>query len=287
MKIANYSMFYKDLKNHGLEYAAKHTRALGFDAVEFLEILPNHGVSVCDRYTVGDAKRILDENGLRVSCFSVCVDLAYGEIESSMQRMMRLIDFAAGIGSPRIHHTLFPSLNFQGFSEPYEQILKKVYPNAVQIANAAAAYGMECLYEPQGCCFNGVAGLQPFLEKIKRECSNTGICGDVANGLFADASVKDIYDAFIDDIRHVHVKDYRVTDRPDPDTTPYVSRGGKCLYDCPIGEGVTDFRYCFEKLKTVDYRGDISFEIFGTDQEILQAISYLKNIMKEVCENEI
>lgn len=287
MNFVNYSLFYKDLKEHGLEYAAKHTRELGFCKVEFLEFSPRYRFSVCDRYTAEEARRILDENGLRVSCFSVCINLADENVDSLMEQMMRLIDFAAGVGSPRIHHTLFPSLDFQAFCEPYEAMLERVYPYAVRIANAAAARGMECLYEPQGCCFNGIDGLKPFFEKIKRECPNTGICGDVANGLFADTSVQDIYDAFIDDVGHVHVKDYRVTDTPDPDTTPYISRGGRCLYDCPVGEGVTDFRYCFEKLKQAGYKGDLSLELVGDDQEMIRTVSYLKNIIKEVWKSEI
>ena len=35
MKFVNYSLFYSDLKKHGLEFAARHSRELGFDALQF------------------------------------------------------------------------------------------------------------------------------------------------------------------------------------------------------------------------------------------------------------
>jgi len=287
MEFVNYSVFYKDLKTRGLEYAARHSRDLGLGAVEFLVILPLDEASVCNRYTAKEVKRILDENGLRVSCFSACVDLFWGDVEAATAQMLRLVDFAADIGSPKIHHTLVPGLDFGKTVVPYESVLAAVLPYAVQIADAAAARGMACLYEPQGCYFNGVAGLRGFYDEIKRHSSNVGICGDVGNGLFVDASAREIYDAFLTDIRHVHVKDYRVTDSPDPQKRSYVSRAGRYLTDCPIGEGVTDFRYCFEKLKRAGYDGDVSLELLGDDREILQTVYFLKNMIREVWNHEI
>lgn len=278
MEFVNYSIFYQDLKTHDLEYAARHTRELGFQAVEFLELVPLRETSVCNRYTAEEARRILDANGLRVSCFSVGVNLLSGDVDAAREKMLDLVAFAAGVGSKQIHHTLVPYFHFQGL-EPYESVLERILPYAKDIADAARAHGMLCLYEPQGCYFNGVDGLGGFYERIKSLCPNVGICGDVGNGLFVDCSAKEIYDAFLGEIKHVHVKDLRVTDTSDPDKTPYVSRGGKYLYDCPIGEGVIDFRYCFEKLKSVDYDGDISLEILGDDREILRTLDFFKKMI--------
>jgi len=287
MGFVNYSVFYKDLKTRGLEYAAKHSRKLGFDAVEFLEVLTEQRASGCHPDSAKEVKRVLDDSGLSVSCFSVAVDLQGNGAEERTEQMMRLIEFAAKVGSPRFHHTLVPGLEFQSCVESYGTVLDRIYPRAKRIADCCAAYGIECLYEPQGCYFNGVEGLRGFYERIKGDCDNVGICGDVANGLFADCSAREFYDAFVDEIRHVHVKDYRMTDCPDPNKVPYVSRKGRFFYDCSLGAGVTDFHYCFEKLKQAGYRGDISFEMAGDDREILRSMEFLKTTIKEVYGYEI
>lgn len=282
MEIVCYSGFYRDVKNHGLEYAAKHARALGFDAVEFLEFAPQYKAVDCLAQTASEAKRILDAYGLRVSCFSVCVDLLYGaNIERTMERMRQLIDFAAAIGSPKLHHTLIPTLNFQACTLPYADALQAVLPHAKEIANRCAAHGMLCLYEPQGAYFNGVEGLNGFYERIKRECPNVGICADLGNGVFADTSACDICDAFIGEIRHVHAKDYRVTDHPEADKACTRSRDGRYVCDCAMGEGVTDFVGCFAKLKQAGYRGDVALEIEGDDETVQNSIAFLKTVMKE------
>ena len=59
------------------------------------------------------------------------------------------------------------------------------------------------------------------------------------------------------------------------------------MYDCALGDGVTDFRYCFEKLKQAGYHDDISLEFEGNDEEIRRNVDFLKNMIKEVYADEI
>ena len=278
MRFVDYSTFYEDFHHVSPEYAARHARELGFDAVEFLEIVPLRKTSPLFRYSAGEIREILEAQGLTVSCFSVAVDLCRATREV-METMDFLITYAAALGSPRFHHTLVPGLSRADVTEPYESVFEAVYPNAVRIANLCCANGMVCLYEPQGLYFNGVEGLGRFYERIRLECSNVGICGDVANGLFADTPVNEIYDRFIGDIKHVHIKDYRMSDAPEGISKALMSAGGKYLYECPIGTGVTDFFYCFEKLKAAGYDGDISFEFASEDPEVRRAMEFVRRLL--------
>ena len=50
---------------------------------------------------------------------------------------------------------------------------------------------------------------------------------------------------------------------------------------------MTDFRDCFEQLKQVGYKGDVSFEFESDDQEVLRTMAYLETVMKEVWKHEI
>ena len=96
MKLVNYSGFCRDCKHVGLEYAAQHSRALGLDAVEFLNFVLMDEYSPSEKYSVGETKKILDTYGLEVSCYSVCVDLL-PENARTVDLMRRQIEFAGNI----------------------------------------------------------------------------------------------------------------------------------------------------------------------------------------------
>ena len=279
MRFVDYGVFYKDIHQVSLEYAARHARELGFDAVELLEVFPLKKNAILWKYPAHEMRRVLEEYGLSVSCVSFGVNLAEDEID--WDGIEALIEYAAAVGSPRVHHTLVPLVSLQEGAPSYETMLERVYPHAVKIANRCRMLGMECLYEPQGIYFNGTEGLGHFYDRICAECTNVGICGDTGNSLFVDISAEAIYDRFVHGIRHVHVKNYRVTDAPDGATRAYRSKGGRYIYDCPIERGATDLAYCLEKLKAVGYDGDISFEMEIDDCVTREAMTYLRGLWEK------
>ena len=62
--LTNYEQFFRDIPQKGLTYAAEHTLALGFNAVEFL------CYTLSPDFDVKEAKEVLTAYGLPVSCFS-------------------------------------------------------------------------------------------------------------------------------------------------------------------------------------------------------------------------
>ena len=109
--------------------------------------------------------------------------------------------------------------------------------------------------------------------------SSCSLCGDVGNSLFVDVSANDVFDTFADSIRHVHVKDYGIGDQPSEKEMYWKSRGGKYIFDREMGQGVTDFAYCFAKLKQIGYQSAVSFEISGDDQYLTRAIDFIKTFL--------
>ena len=281
MKFVSYGTFQNDRRMHGIEYAAKRSARLGFDSVEFFErcLSTTPPIQSFDaRYT----KRVLDENGLSVACYSLLMDLSAKDFIEVKDTFARHLEFAARLETPYLHHTVVPSLLLEMDAPPYEMVLERVFEHVVWIANRCAEYGVTCLYEPQGLYFNGVEGLQLLFQRVGKICKNVGICGDVGNSLFVDVSANRIYDAFIHEIRHVHVKDYMLSTHSIEDQGKSVPlRGGKWITECPIGNGVIDFSYCFGRLKQVGYDDAISFEISGDDKTVSDAMTYIKSIWEE------
>ena len=276
MKFANYTTFEKDFRLFGLEYAVDHTKKLGLDAVEFI-CLPRVKRYIFERREdARTAKKLLDSRSLAVSCYSMYVDLLNGE-RGDFELVLHNIDCAAELGSPYFHHTFIPSAVYPSPRPSYETALSAVLEKAEIIAERCAGYGITCLYEPQGLYMNGVEGLSGILSEMKKRHSNVGICGDTANSFFVDTPPEDIYSAFKDDIKHIHVKDYLVSE-PDGGESRYKSRDGKYIREVALGSGSVDFKKLFSLLP--DYSGDISMEFDAPDEEMRIAIGYIQSLIR-------
>ena len=275
MKFTNYIAFRNDFRQQGIEYATERSARLGFDSIEFLDLCPSETCAF-NLTSNSDVRRACEQNGLQVACYSLGADLLANDQSQLKTQLCQQIEFAAEIGSPYFHHTLIPSLAEDPRVPSYEEVFDSIVETAVWIANRCKIYGLTCLYEPQGMYFNGVEGLNHLFERVRQECSNVAICGDVGNSLFVDTSPNDIYDAFITSIRHVHVKDFQINDRPFEDGVFFLSRGGKYLRECQLGEGIVDFEYCFKKMKDHKYQGAVSFELDGSDQILTKAIEQIR-----------
>ncbi len=279
MKFTNYSVFYRDVNSRGVEYAAEHTKALGFDAVEFLSSFSRDraGESVTSPEKAREAKKILDAYALPVSCYSVGADIYSAEPDDARSFFKNHIDMAAELGSPYFHHTTIPWLSLNEKSPSYDGAFKKVIDLVEEFSKYAGSLGMTSIYEPQGRYFNGVGGLSRLYDELADRGCNVGICYDLGNPLFVDTNPVDIGAHFAGKVKHVHVKDYIYTDNQITELNGYITKGGKRLYDTLPGKGFIDIKGCFDTLK--GYTGDISFEIFGSDEDIKYSIEYIKNLL--------
>lgn len=284
IKLTNYNTFQAEVLSHGLEYAIRHSAELGFDAVEFLDTCMM-GDSILP--TLGDAKDVkalLDRYGLSVSCYSVGVQLLCDDSEATEQALFEHIDFAAAIGSKLFHHTVVPVLELTPNDPSYEEAMERVFASAERIAAHCESRGLTCLYEPQGMYFNGIDGLKPFLEKMKQAGRRVGLCGDFGNSLFVDVAPDAIFEEFMGDIKHVHVKDYLVSDAEiNGKQTDFRSKSGKWIYEADMGEGSVKLDACFDAIKAAGYDGAVSFEFVADDETNQKAMKLVReklNIQK-------
>ena len=121
MKFANYTQFYRDREQHGIEYAAEHTVKLGFDGVEYFVCSPSPLYA-----SAKEEKAVLDRYGLDVVCYSVSVQLFANDQKVVEEQMLREIEAAAILGAPRFHHTLCPSYFIDAVPNSYEEVFEKI-----------------------------------------------------------------------------------------------------------------------------------------------------------------
>ena len=280
MKLTNYTVFFNDMINHGFEYALKHTAELGFKAVEFLNIVEEGNPILTKTMPKEKIKELLDSYGLSVSCYSPGVNLLEGDIEKKERDMRENIELAAALGSPCFHHTVTMLLSPAPGNPSYDEVLERVFPVVDRLAAYCEELGLICLYEPQGMYFNGIEGLKGLVDKLKANGRKVGICADFGNSFFVDEAPAEVIGAFIDDVRHVHVKDYVVSNEPVNGVVGLRSKGGKYLYDTEIGTGNSDVNACFELLKKIGYKGNISLEFDINDADTQKSMEIISEKMR-------
>ena len=278
MIFASYSNFHKTVREIGFAEAAKQTAALGFDAVELIQ--SSHFEKTYMK-TAADAvanKKILDDCGLGVSCYSLPCDVLRGERDRVLEDVFRHIELAAILGSPYFHHTLVPGLLPQPATPIGDLLSGRLAEMGETIAKRCNALGLICLYEPQGMVVNGVDALVAWVREMRERGCRVGVCGDLGNSLFVDTPPTEIFKALSKDIRHVHVKDYFYGEQPLANA--YRSRNGKYIAVAPVGQGVVDFEACFACIP--DFDAAVSMENDGPDEEIKRSVAYIKSVWQKV-----
>lgn len=277
MKRTNYNLFEKEMCERGYVYALDRTAQLGFDAIEFIDLVPNNVQRMTGPDMARDMRAEMDKRGLTISCYSLLVDLAAENVDEQLEKVCTHIECAAILGTPFMHHTIVPWLSLPEGAPSYGEMFKRIIDNADKIARMCNERGIICLYEPQGMYFNGVDGLMPLLTEMKVRGRKVGICGDLGNSYFADTAPTEIFKSFKDDILHIHIKDYLYEKTGNGD---YTSRGGASISVAEIGEGSTDFEKCLSFVK--GYDGAISYEFVGDDGSIMRAHAFVDKLVRDI-----
>ena len=262
MKFAMYYGLGTMLEEKGVDATIEYLKHFSLDGVEF--IFSGKDPS---RDLVGDvdcAKRLreaFEKEGIAVSCYSAYCDVYDpDELPAALKR----VEIAAALGSPFFHHTLIPQLkSFPIDPEDFAKRLPYTLDCAEMIANHAEKLGVTCLYEEQGRYINGVRNFGTFYNEIKKRCENVGVCADFGNILFAGEKPEDFIASIINDVKHVHIKDYHFKPDAECETSPegWSRTKGGYITDSVAGEGIVDFEKCIKLLKESGYDGFYSLEL--------------------------
>ena len=281
MTFTSYNQFMSDLYRGGVDFAAAHSKSLGFSGVEFLDFCGTAEPLNKEKYPAGAVLSALKANGLEVDCYSVYANLLAYESERTEREFYAIIDYAVSIGAKLFHHTLIPFLKLSDDMPKYEELFPKVMELERKIVKYCADRGLKCIFEPQGYYFNGVDGLSKLILTLREEFPDVGLCADLGNPVFVDCDPKDIIDSLSFCISHVHVKDYIISDVSLDRKGEYRSLGGKYLYEVLPADGILDIGACLKAIKTTGYDGCIALEYVGDDETIKNTMKYLNELLEK------
>lgn len=279
MQFSFYTRFQEMAQQQGIDAAARYGVAHGFSSVELLECFGTTPL-LSDVSAAKEAKAILADHGLTVSCYSVGISVYQNP--DALSYLQKQVELAAALDCPYLHHTLLLWLSPTPDAPAFADGIDCAVETAAAVARYAKNLGVRCIYEDQGLFVNGVQGFGAFYKKLKQCCDNVGVCGDMGNTLFVDEAPADFFAAYADDICHVHVKDYVVrTFAHAPSPRWYRTRGGKYLRDTLVGDGNVDVAACVRVLRAAGYNGPYSLELCHPepfDMGVEQAMAVLSAI---------
>ena len=209
---------------------------------------------------IEQAKKIrayADSKNIKIACFSMYVNLVGDDSKDEISKVKKYTDIAEILGSPYIHHTIAGEvMNPDEIIANKDALFKKGIDAVREIYDYAESKGIKAVYEDQGFLFNGVEGMERFLNTVNRDI---GLLADFGNCAQVDENILGFIEKFGDKIVHAHLKDVKLTDEP-LNVNSYPSLGRKYITEVKIGEGDAKVKEAISLLENGGYKGVYGIE---------------------------
>ncbi|MCL2107657.1 MAG: sugar phosphate isomerase/epimerase [Oscillospiraceae bacterium] len=243
----------------------KRAKALGFQAIEYIDIQPMEGLGV--RETAELLREESEKCRLPIIAYTVAADfLRAASAEAEALRLYEQVEIAKILGAGILRHDAS-----NGFGAPenatrgFAQALPRLAEGSRLVTEYAAARGIVTTVENHGYFCQDSLRLSALVEAVGHP--NFGALVDFGNFLCADENPAQAVGNLAPYTRHVHAKDFHVKSgmADDPGEGWFRSRGGNYLRGAVIGHGEVPLRQCLGILKRAGWDGCVSIEFEGVE----------------------
>ncbi len=250
-------------------------KEIGFDAIEFVDILAPDGVSK-ENYA-----KILSEECKRlnmpVSSFTFGADFlkgSGGNAHTEIERVKKMVDIAAILGADLVRHDATT-----GDGRSFDTILPIIAHACSEVTIYAALKGIRTTVENHGYFCQDSDRVEKLYNAVGN--ANFGLLADMGNFLCADEAPEKAFGKIAPYTFYAHAKDFHVKSAmlPDPGEGFFKSRSGNYLRGAIIGHGDVPVLHCIRALKNAGFDGYIAIEFEGME-ETINAITIGYNNLK-------
>ena len=282
-----FSGFTAEVDRGGIEQAIKKAKEYGFTGAEFFYMAKRPE----EHPTLDQAreyKRALDDSGMKVTCVSVGATLIHPDKpnelnEADINGLLHLLEVTAILGAKLFHHTLFMGFGYEIPKDFTLDSKRELFLRGARIiADRARELGITVLYEPQGPFFNGYREFTRLFYDMKNTHENVGVCCDPGNSYWVDETPYAIFEELAPFIKHVHLKDYSISDKPSEGASTSFT-GKSYITQVPFDRGDTDLSRIASLLKKHSYLGAASFEDYvnvSSPEKTKALISYANSLFE-------
>lgn len=279
----SFSQYLQDGRLNQLSCIAK-AKEMGFDGIEFVDILPHDGSSAQEY-----AKKLRAECerlGMAITNFTFGADFLNRDTQQEIERVKGMIDLAEQLGATSVRHDAtvgYPAGNqdYRGF----DYVLPTLADACRQVSEYAASKGIRTMVENHGLFCQESSRVERLIQAVA--CENFGWLVDMGNFLCADENPAEAVGRAAPYCFYAHAKDFHIKSGNgiDPGEGFFQSRSGNYLRGAIIGHGEVPVVHCLRALKQAGYHGFIAIEFEGME-DALRGISVglanLKRYIREV-----
>ncbi|MGB8452410.1 MAG: sugar phosphate isomerase/epimerase [Anaerocolumna sp.] len=239
-------------------------KELGFDAIEFVDILAPEGISK-DKYAEILSKEC-NRLGLPISSFTFGSDFltgSGGNTQLEIERVKKMVDLAVILGAKLIRHDATT-----GDGRSFDTILPIIAGACREVTIYAAVKGIKTTVENHGFFCQDSDRVEKLYNAVGHE--NFGLLADMGNFLCADEAPDKAFGKIAPYTFYAHAKDFHVKSAmlPNPGEGFFRSRSGNYLRGAIIGHGDVPVLHCIRALKNVNFDGYIAIEFEGMEETI-------------------
>ena len=238
---------------------------LGFDAIEIVGLEPAEGQT--EEVYVQELKAELDRLNFPITSFTFSADLlngSDGDSAAEVNRIKKMIDYAAILGAPRVRH----DATWGVVGKTFEQVLPELAVLCREIASYGESKGIQTTVENHGFFAQDSLRMEALYAAVNHP--NFKLLVDMGNFLCVDESSVDAVSRLARVAGYVHLKDFHVKsgNQPNPGTGFFQSRAGNYLRGAIVGHGEVPVAQCLNILKNQGYAGDFAIEFEGIEDNI-------------------
>ena len=231
-----------------------------------------------------EARDILDEVGLDVTCYTLDSDFAVYDDEASQECIeicIGRLEIAKILGADRIR--LDPRSSLPGPPEEtdFDDVLERMAISMQQIADDAAAMDITVGVENHGRHLGRIAQTERLVDLVDR--TNFGVNIDPTNfrAVFGEDHIEGVR-RLAKDVVHAHLKDHYISNEPREGEGWRQCPSGEYIKNAIGGEGDADWPQIIRILKDAGYDGTVSLEVVDPNDILGSITTGVANLKKVI-----
>lgn len=256
----------------------KEVKSMGFDAIEFTNLVPPKGMSETDfAYSLREES---EKNKLPIANLTIGAELLNcPSLDEEVSRLLGQVDIAAIIGAKGMRHDA--TGGYKGIEKSYksfDEALPALIEGCRRVTEYAGGKGIKTMVENHGYFCQESSRVEKLVTGVGKE--NFGVLLDMGNFLCADEAPELAIGRLASFAKHVHCKDFHVKSGQgvNPGAGFFTSRAGNFLRGAIVGHGNVPVLQCLSVLKKNGYDGYISIEFEGIEENMMALEAGLDNL---------
>ena len=259
-------------------------KELGFDDMEFVDILPPEEVSKEEYAKTLRAE--CERLGMGISSYTFSADLfkeTEEEQSAEIERVKKQVDIAEILGVKVLRH----DATFDSRGKTFEEALPQIAAACREITEYAQAKGIKTTVENHGHFCQDSLRVEKLYATVNHP--NFGLLCDMGNFVCVDEDPAKAVSLVAPYTFYVHAKDFHLKSGQlaDPGEGYAKTRGGNYRRGAIVGHGDVPIKSCLSALKMAGYKGGIAIEFEGMEDNITALKIGLANLKKYIEETGI